>query len=103
MSSCGCFTVVIILAILWLIFLAPSITINLDATFSLVLSIAVIIPLFIIALCFITRSTDSGEDYDSGSEQAKVTVHERVLVVCPYCGAKNDQGVPSCINCGAEL
>ncbi|MFW9843046.1 MAG: zinc ribbon domain-containing protein [Candidatus Thorarchaeota archaeon] len=103
MNSCGCFTVVIILAIFWLIFLAPSIAIGLDATLSLILSISILIPLFIAALCFITRSSDDSNDYDSGIEQAKVTEHERILVVCPYCGAKNDQGVPSCANCGAEL
>ena len=27
----------------------------------------------------------------------------RVLVVCPYCGAKNEQGILSCHNCDAEL
>ncbi len=26
-----------------------------------------------------------------------------VLVVCPYCGAKNEQGLTHCQNCGAEL
>lgn len=27
----------------------------------------------------------------------------KVLVVCPYCGAKNEQGVPKCHACGASL
>ncbi len=30
-------------------------------------------------------------------------VTTRVLVVCPYCGAKNEQGILSCHNCDAEL
>jgi ABC-type nitrate/sulfonate/bicarbonate transport system permease component len=27
----------------------------------------------------------------------------RVLVVCPYCGSKNEQGILKCQNCSAEL
>ncbi len=27
----------------------------------------------------------------------------RVLVICPFCGAKNEQGVLKCQNCGADL
>lgn len=38
---------------------------------------------------------------------AEPTTREReivkVLVVCPYCGAKNEQGVPKCHNCKADL
>lgn len=30
-------------------------------------------------------------------------VRDRVLVICPYCGAKNEQGVLNCYNCDAEL
>ncbi|MFW9844771.1 MAG: hypothetical protein ACFFEV_09360, partial [Candidatus Thorarchaeota archaeon] len=30
-------------------------------------------------------------------------VRDRVLVICPYCGAKNEQGVLKCHNCDAEL
>jgi hypothetical protein len=33
----------------------------------------------------------------------KVIEHETVLVVCPYCGAKNEQGSTTCKNCDAEL
>ena len=27
----------------------------------------------------------------------------KVLVVCPFCGAKNEQGTPKCHNCQASL
>ncbi|MGY5860491.1 MAG: hypothetical protein RTU63_14060 [Candidatus Thorarchaeota archaeon] len=30
-------------------------------------------------------------------------VRDRVLVICPYCGAKNEQGVLTCHNCDADL
>ena len=30
-------------------------------------------------------------------------VSERILVICPYCGSKNEQGILSCHNCDAEL
>jgi len=30
-------------------------------------------------------------------------VRDRVLVICPYCGAKNEQGVLTCHNCKADL
>ncbi len=30
-------------------------------------------------------------------------VVEKVLVICPYCGTKNEQGVPKCVKCGGEL
>jgi len=100
-SSGGCFTVFIILAIIWLIYLAPSITINLDATLSLILPIAVVIVLFIVALGFIARIVD--DDDDSSGERVKVIEREKILVVCPYCGAKNEQGITTCKNCDAEI
>ena len=102
MSSVGCFTVFIILAIIWLIYLAPSITVNLDATLSSVLPIAVVVVLFIVALCFIARIVDDDDD-DSGGGQVKVIERETVLVVCPYCGAKNEQGITTCANCDADI
>ena len=101
MSSCGCFTVFIILAIIWLIYLAPSFTINLDATLAMVLPIAVVAVLFIAALCFISGLID--DDDREGGTEVKVVEHETVLVVCPYCGAKNEQGVTTCKNCDAEI
>ena len=30
-------------------------------------------------------------------------VTERVLVICPFCGTKNEQGITTCRNCGAEV
>jgi hypothetical protein len=100
-SSGGCFTVFIILAIIWLIYLAPSITINLDATLSLILPIAVVIALFIVAIGFIAKIVDDDDDGDSG--QVKVIERETILVVCPYCGSKNEQGITTCANCDAEI
>lgn len=100
-SSGGCLTVIIILAIFWLIYLAPSITIGLDATLSLILPIAVVIVLFIVAIGFIAKIIDDDDDDHGG--QVKVVEHETVLVVCPYCGAKNEQGNTTCKNCDAEI
>ena len=99
MSSCGCFTVLIVLAIIWFIFLAPSIVISLDATLALVIPIAVVLVLIIIALWFITRIVD----HDGDKEHVKIIEHETILVVCPYCGAKNEQGITTCKNCDAEI
>jgi hypothetical protein len=84
-----------------LIYLAPTITLSLDATLSLILPIGVVIVLFIIAFGFITNIVDDDESDDSS--QVRVIEHERVLVVCPYCGAKNEQGITTCANCGAEI
>ncbi len=102
MSSCGCFTFLIILAIIWLIFLAPSIVIGLDATLAFVLPIIVVLGLFIIALWFITKIDNDGDD-DGGGGQTTVIERERVLVVCPYCGTKNEQGITTCANCGGDI
>ena len=30
-------------------------------------------------------------------------VIEKVLVVCPFCGSKNEQGLTKCVKCGADL
>ncbi|MCK5264566.1 MAG: zinc ribbon domain-containing protein [Candidatus Thorarchaeota archaeon] len=100
MSSCGCFTFFIILAIIWLIFLAPSIVISLDATLAFVIPIAVVLGLFIIALWFITKIVD--DDDDNGG-QTTIIERERVLVICPYCGTKNEQGITTCANCGGDI
>ena len=96
----------IILAIIFLIYFAPEITINLDldATLSIVLPIVVVGVLFIVAIGFITKLDDDNDDSSSGgSDQVRVIERERVLVVCPYCGAKNEQGITTCKNCDAEI
>ena len=33
----------------------------------------------------------------------KERVIERVLVICPFCGNKNEQGAAKCAHCGAQL
>lgn len=30
-------------------------------------------------------------------------VTERVLIICPFCGTKNEQGIGKCQNCGVDL
>ena len=41
------------------------------------------------------------------SEEAKEIIVEkpatRILVICPFCGAKTEQGIALCWNCGAKL
>jgi len=104
MSSGGCFTAFIIFAIIMVIYLAPAITIGLGSTLSLVLPIVVIGIVFFVAIGFITKLVDDDEDdMSSDGEQVKIVEHETVLVVCPYCGAKNEQGFTSCTNCNAEI
>lgn len=103
MSSGGCFAAFIILTIIWLIYLAPAFTISLGSTLSFVVPIMVVGVLFFVAVGFITKLVDDGDEMGTDEEQVRVVEHETVLFVCPYCGAKNEQGVTSCINCGAEI
>jgi hypothetical protein len=40
------------------------------------------------------------------AEKTEITreiITERVFVICPYCGAKTEQGIMKCQNCGADL
>ncbi len=43
-----------------------------------------------------------GRRHDHGPEGA-VPTGAKVLVVCPYCGGKNEQGIVKCAHCGAEI
>jgi len=45
-----------------------------------------------------TTSSQMTHGYTTGRE-----VITRVLVVCPYCGSKNEQGVLKCHNCSADV
>ena len=73
----------VILAIFWLIYLAPSLTINLDSTLSLILPIAVVIVLFIVALAFIANIVDDDDDSGRDDSEMKIVERETILVVCP--------------------
>ena len=104
MSSGGCFVAFIILAVIWLIYLAPVFTIGLGSTISLIVPIMVVGGLFFVAVGFITKLVaDNNNETSVDDEQVKIIEHETILVICPYCGAKNEQGVTSCTNCGAEI
>ncbi|MHA2193805.1 MAG: zinc ribbon domain-containing protein [Candidatus Thorarchaeota archaeon] len=53
------------------------------------------IPIIILCFCcwrFIGRRRRERDHYE-----------RRVLVVCPYCGHKNEQGMSKCGECGADL
>ena len=36
-------------------------------------------------------------------EKELVSVDAKVFVICPYCGAKTEQGIVKCQKCGADL
>ncbi|MHA1247636.1 MAG: Ig-like domain-containing protein [Candidatus Thorarchaeota archaeon] len=44
-----------------------------------------------------------GEVEPARTVKEREIVTERVLVICPFCGTKNEQGTAKCTNCGAEL
>lgn len=39
----------------------------------------------------------------AGPIREREIVRDRVLVICPYCGTKNEQGITTCSNCDAAL
>ncbi|MGY5870879.1 MAG: hypothetical protein RTV72_01400 [Candidatus Thorarchaeota archaeon] len=39
----------------------------------------------------------------TGTIREREIVRDRVLVICPYCGSKNEQGITTCANCDADL
>ena len=73
------------------------------------------IPIIILCFCcwrFIGRRRRERDHYErihyervAAPERIveKERIVERVLVVCPYCGHKNEQGMSKCGECGADL
>jgi hypothetical protein len=75
--------------------------------------------LILIILCCVCRSKKKDPDFtpsqpttdhyvappSSRTEtvREREIVRDRVLVICPYCGSKNEQGITTCANCDAEL
>jgi len=105
-SSGTCVVCFIILAFIILVQFAPSFIYALAPEYSSTILIAVVAAVFIIALCFITQAVvddDDDEPQSSDDSTTKIIERERVLVVCPYCGTKNDQGQSKCENCDGDL
>ncbi|MDF1537751.1 MAG: hypothetical protein P1Q69_02490 [Candidatus Thorarchaeota archaeon] len=108
MSSCSCVICFIIIAVVILINFLPSFIFALAPEFSSTVLIGAVAFFFIVALCFITQAVidddDDGEQpLSSDDDTTKIIERERVLVVCPYCGTKNEQGQAKCQNCGGDL
>ncbi len=53
-------------------------------------------------VAFARRRQTVKKDSSPESPREKI-VTERVLVICPYCGAKTEQGLLKCQNCRADL
>ena len=84
---------------------APSFIFALAPDLSLVVLVVVAAGIILLAMLFIT-ALDIGDDDDpipTVTGDTRVVERERVLVVCPYCGTKNEQGVSKCTNCDGEL
>ncbi len=105
MSSGACLCVFAIIAIFLIIVYAPSFIFALAPDFSFVVLVAAAAGIILLAMLFIT-ALDIGDDGDStptATGDTRVVERERVLVVCPYCGTKNEQGISKCTNCDGEL
>jgi len=49
------------------------------------------------------RSVSTGTTYAAPSTTTREREIVKVLVICPYCGAKTEQGIGKCSNCKADL
>jgi len=49
------------------------------------------------------RSAPSSAAYSGSTTTTKEREIVKVLVICPYCGAKTEQGIGKCQNCQADL
>ena len=47
--------------------------------------------------------TIEGDTFSRGQPTATTTETTKVLVICPYCGAKTEQGLTKCQKCGADI
>jgi hypothetical protein len=47
-----------------------------------------------------SQKTVSSKPRDEPAKKASV---EKIMIACPFCGAKNEKGLGTCQNCGAEL
>ena len=43
------------------------------------------------------------EELQPETMKEREIITERVMVICPYCGAKNPQGLSKCQNCNSDL
>ena len=84
---------------------APSFIFALAPDYSSIILVVAGASIILLAMLFIT-ALDIGDDDDSiptVTGDTRVVERERVLVVCPYCGTNNDQGIAKCTNCDGEL
>ena len=49
------------------------------------------------------RSAPGGTTYAAPATTTREREVVKVLVICPYCGAKTEQGIGKCSNCQADL
>ena len=69
----------------------------------LIIAMAAILGAFVLCMFVYYMKRKGGQD--SGPVRIEThTTHEKiVLVVCPYCSAKVEQGVSECPNCSGKL
>jgi hypothetical protein len=58
---------------------------------------------FILLIAGRKKKDSLPEPFEDSLDPRERIVTERVLVICPYCGTKNDQGIIKCRKCGAEM
>ncbi len=104
MSSGACLCIFAIIAIFLIFTFAPSFIFTLAPDYSFVVLVGAAVVIFLIAVCCIS-ALDIGDDdtIPNVTGDTRIIERERVLVVCPYCGTKNDQGITKCTNCDGEL
>ena len=69
----------------------------------LAIALAAIIGAFILCICVVYSRRRGGTDSGPVRIETHTTLEKVVLVVCPYCSAKVEQGVTECPSCGGKL